>query len=188
MTIPRKMLPAVVGMALAVAACGSSNKTSTPPAGSGTSGAAGGTSEATSTAATVRVAQVAGVGDVLVSPSGRTLYLLSGPQQSKPTCSSASGCTKYWPPLVSGGAPLHAGPGVNGSLLGQVSVAGEGEQVTYNHWPLFMYAGDSGPGQANGEGIHSFGGTWYAVSASGQAAKGGSSGTTTTTSKSYGGY
>jgi predicted lipoprotein with Yx(FWY)xxD motif len=184
----RRVLPALLGMALVAAACGTSNKTSTPPASSGSNGGSSATSEATSMAATVRVTRVAGVGDVLVSHSGRTLYLLTSDRQSKPTCSSAGGCTQYWPPLLSGGAPLHAGAGIQSSMLGEVSVAGEGEQVTYNHWPLYMYAGDSGTGQSNGEGIRSFGGTWYAVSASGRAAMGGSSGSPTTTSKVYGGY
>ena len=42
-----------------------------------------------------------------------------------------------------------------------------------------VFAGDSGPGQAKGQGIKSFGGTWYVVNASGNPVKstsGGSSG------------
>ena len=34
-------------------------------------------------------------------------------------------------------------------------------------WLIYEYAGDSASGQANGEGIKSFGGTWYALNASG---------------------
>jgi predicted lipoprotein with Yx(FWY)xxD motif len=187
-TINHRMLPPVVlGLALVAAACGGSTKTSTPPGSSGGNGGSSATTEATASAATVRVTHVAGVGNVLVSPSGRTLYLLTSDHQSKPTCLASGGCTKYWPPLLTGGAPLHAGPGVNGPMLGEVSVAGEGEQVTYDHWPLYTYSGDSGPGQANGEGIHSFGGIWYAVSSSGKAAMGGSP-ASPTTSRVYGGY
>jgi predicted lipoprotein with Yx(FWY)xxD motif len=33
-------------------------------------------------------------------------------------------------------------------------------QVTYNGMPVYRYAGDSGPGQSNGQGI---GGVWFAV-------------------------
>jgi Secreted repeat of unknown function len=54
-------------------------------------------------------------------------------------------------------------------------------KVTYNSWPLYMYSGDSDPAQSNGEGIVSFGGTWYAISPSGASVK--SSG-----SSSGGGY
>jgi len=35
-------------------------------------------------------------------------------------------------------------------------------QVTYHGMPLYTYAGDSGPGQANGQGV---GGVFFAVKA-----------------------
>jgi hypothetical protein len=38
---------------------------------------------------------------------------------------------------------------------------------TYNGWLVYEYSGDSGPGQSNGQGIKSFGGTWYVLNASG---------------------
>ena len=43
--------------------------------------------------------------------------------------------------------------------------------------PVYTFANDHGPGDVNGEGISAFGGTWYAVSATGQAvtASGGAS-------------
>jgi hypothetical protein len=50
--------------------------------------------------------------------------------------------------------------------LGTVAVSG-GQQVTYNGVPLHKFAGDSGAGQANGNGINSFGGTWNVVTAGG---------------------
>jgi predicted lipoprotein with Yx(FWY)xxD motif len=43
--------------------------------------------------------------------------------------------------------------------------------VTYYGHPLYYYGGDSKPGQASGEGIHSFGGSWYLVNANGRAVK-----------------
>jgi hypothetical protein len=36
---------------------------------------------------------------------------------------------------------------------------------------MYEYTGDSGSGQANGEGIKSFGGTWYVLNPSGQPVK-----------------
>ena len=73
-----------------------------------------------------------------------------------------------------------AGTGVTPSLLGTVKSAGGNLYVTYGGFPLYEFAHDSGPGQANGEGISSFGGTWYAVSKSGKPAMGGGATTTTT--------
>jgi hypothetical protein len=32
---------------------------------------------------------------------------------------------------------------------------------------MYEYSGDSGPGQSNGQGIKSYGGTWYVLNASG---------------------
>ena len=40
-------------------------------------------------------------------------------------------------------------------------------EVTYNHWPLYTFVKDSGPGTAHGQGLMGFGGTWYVLNASG---------------------
>jgi predicted lipoprotein with Yx(FWY)xxD motif len=46
-----------------------------------------------------------------------------------------------------------------------------GLQLTYDGWPLYTFAGDSGPGQANGEGV---GGVWFAMTPDGAKATDGS--------------
>jgi len=46
--------------------------------------------------------------------------------------------------------------------------APSGTQVTYGQWPLYTFSGDTGAGQANGQGIKSFGGVWHPVAPSGQ--------------------
>jgi hypothetical protein len=48
-------------------------------------------------------------------------------------------------------------------------------QVTYAGMPLYRFAGDRAKGEANGEGLHSFGGTWHVLTSSHAA------GTTSTT-------
>jgi predicted lipoprotein with Yx(FWY)xxD motif len=53
--------------------------------------------------------------------------------------------------------------GVKASLLSTTS----GHQVTYAGHPLYTYSGDSGPGDTSYVGAKSFGGTWYAINASG---------------------
>jgi hypothetical protein len=45
------------------------------------------------------------------------------------------------------------------------------EYPTYNDYLLYEYSGDTKAGQANGVGIKSFGGTWYALSPSGMPVK-----------------
>ena len=60
-----------------------------------------------------------------------------------------------------------AGSGVQPSLLGTVRDATGSLEVTYNGWPVYTFSGDSGPGAAKGQGLVSFGGTWYVLNASG---------------------
>jgi predicted lipoprotein with Yx(FWY)xxD motif len=75
-------------------------------------------------------------------------------------------CQYAWPPLKTSGRP-RAGTGVHQGELGQTAQ----HQATYYGHPLYYYGGDSKPGQASGEDIHSFGGSWYLVSANGRAVK-----------------
>jgi len=159
----------VVIAGLSLAACG--HKAS--PSGSGSPSSA---MQSPSTAsATVEATSVSGVGTVLVSGSGLTLYLLTADRPNHPTCTSAP-CITTWHPLVlSGGGSPSGGMGAKSSLLGTATTP-SGTQVTYKGWPLYTFSGDSGPGQAAGEGIQSFGGTWYAVSPSGTAVKSSSGG------------
>jgi len=153
-----------LGTAATVAACGSSSSTA---AGSPGSSAPAGASSAAS--ATISAKSVPGVGAVLVNGQGQTLYMLTSEKGGKITCTQANGCTQAWPEtLVTNGATTaRAGSGVQASLLGTVKDASGNLEVTYNHWPLYTFSGDSGSGVAKGQGLTSFGGTWYVLSGSG---------------------
>jgi predicted lipoprotein with Yx(FWY)xxD motif len=153
-----------LGTAGAVAACGSSS--SSTAAGSPGSIAPAGAASAAS--ATISTKSVSGVGTVLVNGQGQTLYMLTSEKGGKITCTQANGCTQAWPEtLLNGGAAtVKAGRGVQSSLLGTVKDA-SGLEVTYNHWRLYTFSGDSGSGVAKGQGLTSFGGTWYVLNASG---------------------
>ena len=164
-----------LGTATTVAACSSSP--SSTPAGSPASSAPAGGSSAAST--TISAKSVPGVGTVLVNGQGQTLYMLTSEQGGKITCTQANGCTQTWPEtlLTSGGTTAKAGSGVQSSLLGTVKDASGNLEVTYNHWPLYTFSGDSGPGVAKGQGLTSFGGTWYVLSGSGNPVTSSQSGT-----------
>jgi predicted lipoprotein with Yx(FWY)xxD motif len=180
---------AVVAAAVVLGACGST-KSATGSTGSGTTAApaaastsastSAGTSTTTSGGATtttaaysgsgssastspaVDTATVAGLGTVLVNGAGDTLYLYEPDAQHAVTCTG--GCAGAWPALAGGAAK--AGSGVNASLLGTDAGPNGTQVVTYNHWPLYTFAGDKAPGEAKGQGI---GGVWWVVSPSGQA-------------------
>jgi predicted lipoprotein with Yx(FWY)xxD motif len=106
------------------------------------------------------------VGTVLVNGQGQTLYMLTSEKGGKITCTQANGCTQAWPEtlLTNGATAATADSGVQSSLLGTVKDASANLQVTYNHWPLYTF---SGPGVAKGQGLTSFGGTWYVLDGSG---------------------
>ena len=58
-------------------------------------------------------------------------------------------------------------PGGESSLLGTTHRSDGTTQVTYNKWPLYLWVGDSQPGQATGQGINNLGGLWYVLSPDG---------------------
>jgi predicted lipoprotein with Yx(FWY)xxD motif len=115
------------------------------------------------------------LGMILVNSHGRTLYLFGKDRHGRSSCSGA--CAQNWPPLIAHGR-VTAGGGVRASLLGTTRRPGGVRQVTYNHHPLYTFAGDSAPGDTNGEGLRAFGAKWWAVSARGTAVTS-ASGTTT---------
>jgi len=155
-----------LGTAATVAACGSSSLSTA--GGSPSSSAPAGASSAAS--ATISAKSVPGVGTVLVDGQGQTLYMLTSEKGGKITCTQANGCTQAWPEtlLTNGATIAKAGSGVQSSLLGTVKDASGNLEVTYNHWPLYTFSGDSGPGVAKGQGLTSFGGTWYVLNGSGK--------------------
>ncbi|MGA2826539.1 MAG: hypothetical protein ABSF03_10490 [Streptosporangiaceae bacterium] len=179
----------VLGAAVTVAACGSSASTG---AASGSSPSSGSTSSVgtSSSVATVGAANVPGVGTVLVNGQGQTLYLLTSEKGDKLTCTKSSGCTKFWPEvtLPSGATAAKAGSGAQASLLGTVKDASGNLEVTYNGWPLYTFAGDSGTGVAHGQGVTSFGGTWYVLNASGDPVTGKSQPSPSSSPAGSGGY
>jgi len=154
-----------LGTAATVAACGSSS--SSTAAGSPSNSAPAGASSAAS--ATIGTKSVPGVGTVLVNGQGQTLYMLTSEKSGKITCTQANGCTQAWPEtlLTNGATTAKAGNGVQSSLLGTVKDASGNLEVTYNHWPLYTFSGDSSPGLAKGQALTSFGGTWYVLNGSG---------------------
>jgi predicted lipoprotein with Yx(FWY)xxD motif len=117
-----------------------------------------------SRAATVQLRHTS-LGSILVSSTGRTLYEFTRDRAGKNSCAAISGCSAVWPSLKASGRPT-AGPGIKASLL-----SSSGGQVTYAGHPLYTYSGDSGAGETSYVGVKQFGGTWYAINASGGTVK-----------------
>jgi predicted lipoprotein with Yx(FWY)xxD motif len=140
------------------AACGSSGPTASPTT-SGTTASA--PSTPTVPLAFVTTKTVAGLGKILVNAQGQVLYTFTKNGVSVP-CSAS--CLSIWPALAPpGGVTKPSGaPGVG--TLGTTTVNGP-TQVTVGGLPLYTYDGDSAPGEATGNNLTSFGGTWRVVKA-----------------------
>ena len=90
-----------------------------------------------------------------VNPSThRTLYYLDVDTATGGTCTA--GCLSIWPPF----APS-AGATGNANMTIVTRSDGTGQQWAYEGHPLYTYAGDSGPDQANGDDFPEFGGFWH---------------------------
>lgn len=120
------------------------------------------------TGTVVRAARLGRYGTVLVSSKGMALYLLSSETDGRIVCTGA--CLSIWPPLLVGSGGRPAASGAVAGHLGVVRRPDGSRQVTYNGYPLYLYAGDARPGQVTGQAITSFGGTWYLLRASASAA------------------
>jgi predicted lipoprotein with Yx(FWY)xxD motif len=104
------------------------------------------------------------LGRILVDGKGQTLYLWQADTGPTSTCTGA--CASAWPPLLTNGKPI-AGAGLSASKLGTTTRSDGTTEVTYNGHPLYTFAGDTAPGQTNGEGSQGFGAEWDVLSAAG---------------------
>ena len=101
------------------------------------------------------VAETVPGGTGFVHPeSHKTLYYLDVDTATGGTCTA--GCLSAWPVL----APTSgAQPTVDMTLTTRSD--GTGQQWAYQGHPLYNFASDSGPDQANGDNIPDFGGHWH---------------------------
>ena len=144
-----------VAAGLLAAACGSAAGSTTPATPA--SGPA-------TTAATVIESHAGSAGSFLTSGSGRAVYLWAADSMNKSTCSGA--CAGAWPPVTATGK-VTAADGAKAADLGTITRSDGSKQVTYDGHALYYFAGDSGPGQANGQGSDSFGAKWWLVAPAG---------------------
>ena len=156
---------------LAIAGCGSDG-------GGGAYGGKGGTDTeaetvtsppgAESGAAVLTIASAPQVGAILVNSDGLTVYDFHKDRGTVSACYGA--CAGVWPAVTTEGAP-QVGEGASASKLGTTKRKDGTVQVTYAGHPLYTYAADKKPGEANGHDIDSFGAEWYALRGSGEEAE-----------------
>lgn len=177
-----------LALALFVAACGNSSTTSTTTStgSGGSNNGYGGSSNPTPTpttssaAATTLNTTTLSVGGksmtVLTDAKGMTLYYRTSDAATS-VCSG--GCASAWPPVLSSSVPT-----TSTKLSGTFTLMNNanGSQVAYNGHPLYTFASDSAPGQANGQGV---GNVWYVASTDLAAGSKSTAGSTPTPSGYY---
>jgi predicted lipoprotein with Yx(FWY)xxD motif len=159
----RVALVTVAVAAFALAACGSSSKSSSPTA---STTIAPTTTIATTTVAptttpaadaTVKVATTK-LGMVVVDDKGLTLYRFDNDTTPGASTCGAGVCATTWPAATVTGTPT-AGPGIDASKLSTFTRADGSTQLQIAGHPLYRFAGDTKPGDTNGQGILD---KWYA--------------------------
>jgi predicted lipoprotein with Yx(FWY)xxD motif len=165
--VSRRAAAATLALALVLAGCGggsgSSSPTSTTAKTTATLPAPKPPPNAEEGTVFVSLGSAAGLGEVLVDSEGHTLYAFSGER-----CEGA--CAKAWPPLLDETGEPQPSNGTSAARLGTVTRRDGSHQVTYAGHPLYTFAGDKQPGEANGNGQNAFGGTWSALKGDGSAA------------------
>jgi predicted lipoprotein with Yx(FWY)xxD motif len=150
-----------------VAACGSPGGNTASSGAGGNSGSNGSVAGAN---AAVSTRQLSGVGTVLVTSSGMTIYTPKVPAEVNGNIKCTGSCLSFWFPVTASSVSLGSG-GLPGTL-GTIHRPGGTTQLTYNGRPLYTFRLDTAPGQAHGNNFtDSFNGTaftWQVVTASGK--------------------
>ena len=116
---------------------------------------------------TVKAARIAGLGTVLTTSGGLTLYHYTDEHRGKIDCKGA--CAKLWPPLlVKAGAKPSLGPGLSMAKVSTVKRPDGGTQVTYNGYALYRYAPDKKAGDVKGQALFK---AWYVIAPTGKLVK-----------------
>jgi predicted lipoprotein with Yx(FWY)xxD motif len=166
--LARMPAPVKVGVPLAAAtllaaACSSGGSSSAATPASSSPAAANSGNAAASSSLVISTA-TSSAGPVLINGSGRAVYVWA--KDTKDTSACTGACASAWPPVQPSGTVTAALSAVS-SDLGTITRSDGTKQVTYEGHPLYYFSGDSGSGQANGQGSDSFGAKWWLVTPSG---------------------
>ena len=96
--------------------------------------------------------------------NGLTLYTFAADTAGSGTSACYGTCATNWPPLLSSSIPSQ--PSGLGAPLGLISRTDGTQQVTMGGMPLYLFKGDTAPGDTSGNGINAFGGVWSVALAS----------------------
>jgi predicted lipoprotein with Yx(FWY)xxD motif len=125
-------------------------------------GKAGQAASTESGAVKLSASKIDGLGDAVVDQNGMTLYLFQKDTKKAKTSACNGDCAKTWPAVLADGKVELQG--IDSKLLGSIKRADGTEQVTLGGWPIYRFAKDLKPGDANGQGVN---GTWFVIEPNG---------------------
>jgi predicted lipoprotein with Yx(FWY)xxD motif len=112
--------------------------------------------------------QVDKLGQVVTDGTGMTLYRFEKDTSSPSASNCEASCAALWPPLTTTATRAQLN-GIDKRLIGTMARKDGSVQITLKGMPLYRYAKDGAPGDAKGQGV---GGTWYAITPTGDKAAG----------------
>ena len=160
----RSMTAALVALLLLLAACqpsASPTESAAPSVAASMAPSEAAASMAPSEAAaevTLTIVETS-AGPSLAGAEGLTLYVRIDEEGGTILC--VDDCLTNWPPLT---GTVDAGE-ADAAMLGTVTRPDGTEQVTYNGFPLYYFAGDAAEGDANGQGL---GDIWFIANPTGE--------------------
>ncbi|OLF18641.1 hypothetical protein [Actinophytocola xanthii] len=126
--------------------------------------AVGGGSGRVTAPVSLNAAEIEDLGRVLTDQAGMTLYRYDRDSADPPVSACEGVCTRAWPPVVVEDVSEVVVSGMARSLLGTVTRSDDTLQLTVAGWPVYRFAQDSAPGEAEGQGA---GGVWSAITPDG---------------------
>ena len=176
---------------LAGCASGSSSSSGTSTAAAAAATTSAGSSAAAATGGGAISVANGPLGSYLADSSGKAIYILTS---DKPGGASActTQCLSFWPP-VAAPSPLPSGISGVSATFGTFKAADGSSELTINGYPAYTFTKDTGPGTTDGQGVASFGGTWWLVKPTGSwittaAASSSNAAASSASSKSGSGY
>jgi len=125
----------------------------------------------------VQIAETPEYGPILVDADCRALYIFTKDVGGESTC--VDDCAKAWPPLfVTDETVPPVADELDPSLF-SITDHPDGSVLKIGDWPLYYFAGDTGPGETNGQGV---GGVWWLVTPEGMPIQEGGAGGATASS------
>ena len=113
------------------------------------------------TGPTVQIVETDEYGPILVDGACFTLYGFTPDADGEPTC--VDDCAANWPPVFVADEVPPLADELDPTLFSVVEHP-DGPMLKIGDWPLYYFAGDTAPGDINGQGV---GGVWWVVAPDG---------------------